>query len=176
MAGQVTFTPTEADVVAGTRDWFLRALRQPRMKGAIYVAALAGALLGAAFALQSAAPPAHALRGGGIGALAGLLLIAVILAARWAMLPGQVLRVFRQNKTIRHPYTYHWTDEGISFESETANAHVAWRDLYRWGEGRSAFLFAVSERGVHFVPRRALSEAEAADLRATASRHGPARL
>jgi len=42
MAGQVTFTPTEEDIVAGSRDWFHRALRQPRMKGAIYIAALAG--------------------------------------------------------------------------------------------------------------------------------------
>jgi hypothetical protein len=176
MAGQVTFTPTEADVVAGSRDWFHRALRQPRMKGAIYIAALAGALLGAAFALQSGAPPEHALRGAGIGALAGLLLIGAILAIRYAMLPGQALRSFRQNRSTHTAYTYAWTDEGISWESEASSARVRWPDLYRWGEGRSAFLFAVSERGVHFVPRRALSEAEAADLRATASRHGPARL
>lgn len=176
MAGSVTFTPTEEDIVAGARDWFLRALRQPRMKGAIYIAALAGALLGAAFALQSGAPPAQALRGAGIGALAGLLLIAAIMAVRYALLPGQALRSFRQNRTTHTAYTYAWTDEGISWQSEASTARILWPDLYRWGEGRSAFLFAVSDRGVHFVPRRALGEAEAADLRATAIRHGPARL
>ena len=168
MAGQVTFTPTEEDIVAGSRDWFHRALRQPRMKGAIYIAALAG--------LQSGASPEQALRGAGVGALAGLILIGAILATRYAMLPGQALRSFRQNRTTHTAYTYAWTDEGISWESEASSARVRWPDLYRWGEGRSAFLFAVSERGVHFVPRRALSEAEAADLHATASRHGPARL
>jgi YcxB-like protein len=176
MAGEVTFTPTEEDIVAGSKDWFRRMLMQPRIKGAFYVAILAGGLLGAAFALQAGGPPERALRAAALGALIGLLLFGGILAARRAMLPGQALRAFRQNKTIHHPYTYAWTDEGISFESETANARIAWRDLYRWGEGRSAFLFAVSERGVHFVPRRALSEAEAADLRATAISHGPARL
>lgn len=176
MAGQVTFTPTETDIVAGSKDWFRRMLMQPRIKGAFYVAILAGGLLGAAFALQAGRPPESALRAAALGGLAGLLLFGGILAARWAMLPGQALRAFRQNKTIHHPYTYAWNDEGISFESETANARVAWRDLYRWGEGRSAFLFAVSERGVHYVPRRALSEDEAADLRATAVRHGPTRL
>src|SRR5437868_10925447 len=138
MAGQVTFTPTEADIVAGSRDWFRRMLMQPRIKGACYVAIRAGGLLGAAFALQAAGPPERALRAAALGALVGLALFGGILAARWAMLPGQALRAFRQNKTIHHPYTYAWTDEGISFESEAASARVAWRDLYRWGEGRSA--------------------------------------
>jgi YcxB-like protein len=176
MAGQVTFTPAEEDIVAGSRDWFLRALRQPRMKGAMYIALLAGALLGAAFALQSGAPPDHALRAAGIGAIAGLLLVAAILALRYALLPGQARRSFRQNRTVHQTYTYRWTDEAIGWESGASSARIPWPDLYRWGEGRSAFLFAVSERGVHFVPRRALDEAEAADLRATAIRHGPARL
>jgi hypothetical protein len=176
MAGQVTFTPTEADIVAGSKDWFRRMLAQPRIKGAWYAAVLAGGLLGAAFALQAGGPPERAVKAAALGALVGLLLFGGILAIRWALLPGQALRAFRQNKTIHHPYTYCWTDEGISWESEAANARVAWRDLYRWGEGRSAFLFAVSERGIHFVPRRVLSEEDAADLRATALRHGPARL
>lgn len=176
MAGQVTFTPTEDDIVAGSKDWFRRMLRQPRVKGGFYIIMLAGGLLGAAFELQAGGSPDRALRGAALGAAFGLLSFGGLLALRWAMLPRQALRAFRQNKTIHHPYTYVWTDEGISFESETANARIAWRDLYRWGEGRSAFLFAVSERGVHYVPRRALSEGQAADLRATAARHGPAKL
>ena len=176
MAGQVTFTPTEADVVAGTRDWYFRALRQPRMNAAIYIAALAGALLGAAFALQSGAPANRALRAAGVGALAGLLLIAVILITRYLMLPGQARRSFRQNRTTHTAFTYAWTEEGISWTSEASSARIRWADLYRWGEGRSTFLFALSEHGMHFVPRRALSATEAADLRAAALRHGPARL
>jgi hypothetical protein len=176
MAGNVTFTPTEEDVVVGARDSFHRVLRQPRLKGAIYIAVLAGGLLGAAFALQSGGPSAHALRGAGVGALAGLLLIAVILATRYIMLPGRVLRSFRQNRTAHTAYSCAWTDEGISWQSGASSVRILWLDLYRWGEGRSAFLFAVTERGMHLVPRRALSEAEAADLRATALRHGPARL
>lgn len=176
MAGEVTYTPMEEDVIAGSRDWFKRLLRQPRMKGVIYVTVLVGALLGAAFALQAGAPLAHALRPAAIGALLGLLSIATLLALRYALLPGQAARSFRQNKTIHKPYTYGWTDEALSWQSESSNGRVLWSDLHRWSEGKSAFLFAVSDRGVHFVPRRALSETEAADLRATASRYGPPRL
>ena len=176
MAGSVTFTPNEEDVVAGARDWFFRVLRQPRMKGAIYLALLAGALLGAAFALQSGAPSRQALRAAALGALAGLLLIGAILAIRYALLPGQTRRSFRQNKTLHIPCTYAWTDEALSWRSEAANGRILWPDLHRWGEGKCAFLFAVSDRGMHIIPRRALSEAEAADLRATATRFGPARL
>jgi hypothetical protein len=176
MAGQVTFTPTEEDIVAGSKDWYRRMLMQPGTKGALYVAVLAGALLGAAFALQAGGPPGRTLRAAGLGALIALLLFGGILAMRWARLPGQAARVFRQHKSIHHPCIYAWTDEGLSLESERVNVRVAWRDLYRWSEGRSAFLFAVSEHGVHYVPRRVLSEAQAADLRATAMSHGPARL
>jgi hypothetical protein len=176
MAGQVSFTPTEADIVAGSRDWFRRMLMQPRIKGAFYVAVLAGGLLGAAFALQAGEPSDRALKAAALGALAGLLAIGAILTMRWLLLPGQALRSFRQNRTTHSEYTYAWTDEGISWESAASSARIPWRDLYRWGEGRSAFLFAVSERGVHFVPHRALTETEAADLRDTAVRHGPARL
>ena len=176
MAGQVSFTPTEDDIVAGSRDWFRRMLMQPRIKGACYVAVLAGGLLGAAFALQAGGPPDRALKAAALGALAGLLAIGSILLLRWLLLPGQAVRAFRQTKTNHHPYHYFWTDDELRWESDNANARVAWRDLYRWGEGRSAFLFAVSERGVHFVPRRVLSDEDAADLRATALRHGPARL
>ena len=176
MAGQVRFTPTEADIVAGSRDWFRRMLMQPRSKGMLYMAVLAGALLGAAFALQAGGPPDRALRAAALGALAGLLLVAMILGIRWALLPGQARRRFRQNKIVHAAGTYAWTDEGIGWASEAAKGHVAWRDLHRWAEGKSAFLFAVSERGVHFVPRRVLSEDEAADLRATAISYGPARL
>jgi hypothetical protein len=175
MAGQVAFTPTEEDIVAASRDWFRRFMVQPRIKGALYGATLAGGLLGAAFALQAGGPPERALRAAALGAVAGLLLVAAILALRYAVLPGQARRSFRQNRTIHTAYTYRWSDECFSWESEASNARIAWRDLYRWGEGPSAFMFAVSERGVHIVPRRALSEAEAADLRATALRHGPAR-
>lgn len=173
MAGQVTFTLTEADIVAGSRDWYRRALRHPRTKGAFYVATLVGALLGAAFALQGGAP---APRAAAFGALAGLASVTIFVAIRYATLPGQARRSFRQNRTSHQAFTYAWSDEGFSWVSETSTARIRWPDLYRWGEGRSAFLFAVSERGVHFVPRRALSEAEAADLLATAMSHGPARL
>jgi hypothetical protein len=180
MAGQVIFTPLEEDIVAGSRDWFRRAILHPRTRGALYVAAVAGALLGAGFALQDGGSPGRALRVAALGGLGGLLLVVALLATRYSLLPGQALRAFRQNRATHtaytYTYTYAWSDEGISWESESSSARILWRDLYRWGEGRSAFLFAVSERGVHFVPRRALSEAEAADLRDTASRHGPARL
>ena len=175
MAGQVTYTPTEEDVAASSRDWFGRYLRQPRMKGALYVAALAGALLAVAFALQAGGPPARALRAGALGGVGGLVLIVLIVAWRYAMLPGLARRSFRQNRAMHRPFTYAWSDEGISWESEMSSARIAWDALYRWGEGKSAFFFAFSERGVHFVPRRALDEAAAADLRATAERFGPAR-
>jgi len=175
MAGQVSYTPIEADVVAAARDWFRRALLQPRTRLALFGTALAAALLGAGLTLQGGARPGYAVWVGSAAALGGFILVCLGLALRYALLPGQARRNFRRNPVLQCEQAFAWSDEGISWDSEVANARIAWRDLHRWGEGPSTFLFAVSERGVHFVPRRALSGAEAADLGATARRHGPAR-
>jgi hypothetical protein len=170
MAGQVAFTPTEADAVAATRDWFRRDLLQPKIRFALFGVAIAAALLGAGLSLQAGAPPGRAAWYGASAALAGMVLVALVLAVRYALLPGSARRNFRQNKAIQAPHVFAWTDDYVSWRSEGAHAQIDWRELYRWGEGASAFLFAVSERGVHFVPRRAFSEEQAADLRATAAR------
>lgn len=170
MAGQVAFTLTEEDAVAATRDWFRRELLQPKIRLATFGIAIAAALLGAALALQGGAPPGRAAWYGASAALAGMVLVGLALGLRHALLPGQARRNFRRNKAIQAPHVFTWTDDFVSWRSEAAGAQLDWRDLHRWSEGPSAFLFALSERGVQFVPRRALSDEEAADLRATAQR------
>ena len=176
MAGRIHFTPTEADMVAATRDWFRRDLLRPRVRLALFGAPLAAAALGVALALQAGAPSGRAFWLGGVWALGGFALVVLIFALRYAALPGAARRNFWQNKALQAEHVFSWSEEALSWESAVANARILWADLHRWGEGPGAFLFAVSERGVQFVPRRALSDEQAADLRATALRHGPARL
>ena len=173
MAGAVTFTPTEQDCVAATRDWAWRDLRRPRQLRAALAVGAAAAAIGIIFTLKpDAAPERMALIALG-AACAAMLLVVAILALRFAALPNQGLRTFRQNKAVQKEHEFRWSDEGIAWRSASSDSRIAWDELYRWREGRSAFLFAVSERSVHFVPRRALSDVEAADLRATAARLGP---
>ena len=173
MAGAVTLMPSEADVVAATRDWAWRDLRRPRQLYATLAVAAAAAIVAIIVMLNANAPPEIFAAVAAEAALGGMLVVALILAIRFAMLPGQARRTFRQNKAIQKEHVYSWSDEGIAWHSASSDSRIAWAELHRWSEGRNAFLFAVSERSVHFVPRRALSEAEAADLRATATRFGP---
>ncbi len=175
MAGAVTFMPSEADVVAATRDWARRDLARPRQLYATLAVGAAAATVAIILMLNAGAPPELFAPVAAEAALGGVLLVALILAIRFSILPGQARRTFRQNKAIRKEHRYSWSDEGIAWHSASSDSRIAWDELYRWSEGPHAFLFAVSERGIHFVPRRALSEAEAADLRATAARFGPPR-
>src|SRR6218665_3837924 len=71
MAGRIHFTPTEADMVAATRDWFRRDLLRPRVRLALFGAPLAAAALGVALALQAGAPSGRAFWLGGGGGLCG---------------------------------------------------------------------------------------------------------
>jgi len=173
MAGAVTFTPTEQDCVAATRDWAWRDLRRPRQLHATLAVGAAAAAIYIIFSLKpDAAPERIALMALG-ASFAAMMLVVVILVLRFSALPGQALRTFRQNKAVQKEHVFSWSEEGIAWRSVSSDSRIAWDELYRWREGRSAFLFAVSERSVHFVPRRALSDIEAADLRATAARFGP---
>lgn len=173
MAGAVTFTPTEQDIVAATRDWARRDITRPRQLMATLAVGAAAAALGIFFSLRPNVDPDR-VAPIGIGAgLAAILLVVLIVAVRFAALPGQARRTFRQNKAIQKEHVYSWTDEGIAWRSASGEARIAWAELHRWREGRHAFLFAVSDRSIHLIPRRVLSEPEAEDLRATASRFGP---
>jgi len=176
VAGRIAFTPTEADVVAATREWMRRSLLQPRTRLAFFGTAMAAALVGAGLALQAGAPAGRAGWVASAAALGGLLLVGLILALRLALAPHAARRGFRRNAAMQGEQVFSWSEEGIGTEMAGERAGVGWNALHRWGEWPGGFLFAAPAGGLWFVPRHALSLDEAADLAATARRCGPARL
>ena len=169
MAGEVVVNLSEADYVAANRDLFRLARSAGQRLVDIAAVALLCAGLGAAIAWwdgRDAAAEAW------LFGLIGLVVILLLYAIGYLSMPAQGRRLFRQQSTLHDPIHYHWSEAGFGYRTARASADIAWADYYRWAEGRRSFLFFLSERMFHIVPLRALSEAEADDLRATATASG----
>jgi len=175
MAGEVGITIGEEDYVGANRVWFLHYLRRRKVlvRYALLLASLAAALAmlewsgggGAAGILRVVA---FAIVGGG----AGLLLCNGI---GYVLLPRRARRLFRQNPSFYKSYHYHWSDDGLAYRSERESGMRPWKDFYRWSDGSEALLLMLNEQLFYIIPRRALTDAQAEDLRATLGAHGPPR-
>lgn len=175
MAGEVAFTPSEADYAAAHRDWFRRHLRRRGAKFLLVLGAFGvgvGVVLGI---LRYGPDPAGIFASAVTYALIPLVVGLLAWGFCYLALPRRARRLYRQHKNLQQPFRYAWSGEGLSYASPTGSGTVAWSDLHRWAEGQGSFLFFVNEAMFHFIPTRALNEAEAEDLRSAAAGSGVAR-
>ena len=68
--------------------------------------------------------------------------------------------------------SYGWSEQGFSFRNAYSSGLNPWADLYRWRAARNNFLFFMDDQMLFFLPRAALSNAQAEDLVATAAASG----
>jgi hypothetical protein len=176
MSREVTFSLSEEDYIAANRDWFTKAGLRRRaliwMGSLLLFTGMAG-FVGAWIDGDGMEDGLYA----GVGFI--LITIVALLschAACSAMLSWSARRVYRQQKSFGQPWSYAWSEEGLEFRSPTATARFAWPDLWRWSEGSQGFLFMVNERSFFPIPSRALTVAQADDLRELVGRLGPLRL
>jgi hypothetical protein len=175
VAGEVEFQPTEADYVRANRDWYVGYLKGPGGRrsvlrytvGAGIGGGIVGATVGGWIAAVSYAVAT---------AFIGLILAPLVFGLCYLTLPRLARRLYRQDKSLQRPLRMAWSDAGITFSSQNGWGKVEWADLYRWTPARGTFLFFISERLFHFLPRRVLAEEQTADLVATAAAHGPPRI
>jgi hypothetical protein len=172
MAGEVTFTLSESDYVAANRDWYLRYLRVRGTKFAAKAcgaAALLGALMGF---IQDGLDPITMVSFGIACAFIALLITPLLYGLCYLTYPRRARQLYRQHKNLHGPLRYAWSDRELSYDSATGTGSIAWSDLHRWSDGRVSFLFLVTDAMFHFIPKHALGEVEADDLRTVATRSG----
>ena len=175
MAGEVCIELVERDYVDANRAWMLRTLRRPGtlVRYALLIGGLAAFLsvlewTGDGGWRGIADSVALALVGGG-----GALLVGHGLG--FLLVPRRVRRIFRQTASLGKPWHYAWSDAGLGYRSDGEIGFLPWTDFYRWIEGSRGFLLMLNEQVFYIIPRRALTTAQAEDLRATAAAHGPPR-
>ena len=162
----IRFTPTEADYVAASRaNYIIRWRSWPRMCGLLIAAALGmlgGGVLGYVDAgrIDGFVIRLALFYGGCV--IAGIILGG---GASLLLLPLKTRRMFAQQPAYREPMTFEWSDEAVAFESVLSRTRIGWVQLFRSRETRRDFLLYLSDTVFLFVPKRALTDEQAADLR-----------
>ena len=172
MPGSIGFVPDEADYVSAS----LANCRCQLRKSALWIRlALSAAGLAVLAAVILADDIIEGLIIVAASAAAGFLAGLICIAVSYLLLPRRSRRIYRQQRSLRQEQRVAWDDSRLHWEGPGFTMDVPWSDYHRWHESRAEFLLYVNEQMPHFLPRRAMDEDQAADLRATLVAHGPPR-
>jgi hypothetical protein len=99
--------------------------------------------------------------------------LAVYLAGYFlVLLPWRARRIFRQQKSLQHPFRMIVDASGLSVSNEFGQAVVPWDHVRKWKENRQLFLVYHSDVLFHMIPKHCLRDPEEAiALRSLLSTH-----
>ena len=161
MVPAISFQPTLEDVLNANRLHFIASLKGRRMRRAGSVGGVFGVIAGLAIAwLLDLSLVLMAV----IGFASWVLFLSSVLLAAYLRLPGQARRAFAQQKSLQGEVAVKWSDAGISMTSEGGHAQLKWEDFVEIVEGRDAILLRQTDTLFSFIPRRLLSEEQAASI------------
>ena len=157
----ISFQPTLEDVLNANRLHFTASLKTRRMRRACLVGGLLGAIAGLAIAwFLDLSMVVMAV----IGFASWLLFLSLVLLAAYLRLPGQARRTFAQQKSLQGEVAVKWSDAGISMTSDRGHAHFKWEAFVEIVEDRDAILLRQTDMLFNFIPKRALSNEQAASI------------
>lgn len=169
MAGEATFTLSEADLIATGRDRLRRWLLRPKpIIGHLVVLAM---IFGLGYTVIEPCDCVGAkwhVRDGLIstGAVA-VWLVLYYLVYYYATVPWRARKTLRDHAAAWSPFTVTWSDESFGQSSLHGTATYRWEDLTHWNRLASAFLIYYARRPCFIVPCRALTDEQVSDLDAT---------
>ena len=94
------------------------------------------------------------------------------IANYFLLIPISTRRTYRKQKTLHRPYTYSWSETGLTITGTGGEWHVAWSDYLKWAENAQIFILYQAPRLFNIVPKRALTPEQIADIRQCAVRIG----
>jgi hypothetical protein len=158
----VSYEATPEDLVAAYRLNYLTTLKSRRVFRAYVVGAaiLGVALAAAAWKWNFISAPL----GAALGAAYWIAFLSLVFLAAYLRLPGQVRRIFDQQKSLHGSSTVEWSQDGITFTSSRNRSQLAWSDFILIVRGTDAIILRQSDAVMNFVPIRILSEAQADSL------------
>jgi hypothetical protein len=171
MAGTISYTLTEQEIVSAHRLHYLRGAVSKRSASVVVIA---GVIIGL---IHSSAYFDAGYVGDGVISFAttcGVILAGwILLVALGCYAVGvQAERLFRQQRTLRGETRTTWSDERLELDNSFAAAGMAWADYHSWRQERPGYLIYHSDYYYYLLPRRAFTDEQWADLEDTLVRSG----
>jgi YcxB-like protein len=165
MDRSVSLTLTAEDYVAANR---LHCLNCFRRRSAVAV----GVMFVLAYVVWMAIARIDQWPTIGVVALnAGFAAVVLFLIANYFLLvPFTTRRTYRKHRALHRPYTFAWSESGLTITSESGEWKVAWSDYLKWDENAQIFLLYQAPRLFNMLPKRVLTPEQIVDLRQCAGR------
>jgi len=96
--------------------------------------------------------------------------VVLLVADYYLMAPIRTRRIYRKHKALHRPYTFSWSENGLTITGTSGEWQVAWSDYLKWAENAQVFILYQAPRLFNIVPKRALAPEQIADLRQCAAR------
>lgn len=145
MAGETTYTATEADSIGAHRDWWRGAVfRRKTAIRYLLIGTIAFAVGAVGLAWDEPDYRIRLLVGAGY-ALVMLIVLGSCLALGYILLPRRVRRLYRQTPTSGQEWTFTWSDQALSHSASNGSGRFAWSDYHHWRMGRDAFQFYLND-------------------------------
>ncbi len=159
----VTYTPSETDVAEANKLWLRSELRRqlnwPFLLGGAVLCALAGSFYvsdGGLVAIYVAAAT---------GVAVWLSVLCVIVGSIRIWLPRAARKQFSRARSLFREVQVSWSADSITMETANGYSRHTWDEFANWAENKSVLGMFYTDRVFAFIPKRALSSAQADELR-----------
>ncbi|MNS80316.1 hypothetical protein D3C72_1139920 [compost metagenome] len=160
MNRSVTFTLAADDYVAANKLFILKysTSRWPLVCWLIFVALLLASL----FTLALRFPDAPFM------SLFYICVVVVIAIPLYQYFFGAAVfarKAYADQKTLQHPITVTWSEEGFRSKAQQGDWNVPWNDYLKWTEDSKVILLYQGGRVFNMLPKRVLTPAQIDDFR-----------
>jgi hypothetical protein len=101
---------------------------------------------------------------------AGFAAVVVFMIANYFLpIPIATRRTYRKHKVLHRPYTFSWSETGLTITSTSGEWRLAWSDYLKWDENALIFILYQAPRLFNMLPKRALTPEQIADIRQCAA-------
>lgn len=78
-------------------------------------------------------------------------------------------KAYAAQKTLQHPITVTWSEEGFRSTAQQGDWNVPWNDYLKWTEDSKVILLYQGPRVFNMLPKRVLTPAQVDDFRQLAA-------
>lgn len=102
-------------------------------------------------------------------ALAPIAIVAIPIIVTYVFGRSSGGRTYRVQKSLHGPFMIVWDDEKLHVSGEAGEFRLKWADFFAKVENSQTFLLLESDRLYRFIPKRALTALQIADIRRVAN-------